>query len=69
MKYNCLYCGAYIDIDKEKFCPNCNAIISPRKYCKNVSETNLYASKKELEADIKQCFQAYQTLLTAFDVL
>lgn len=63
MKIECKYCGAYIDINKEIFCPNCGAELSIPKKFTTERNVDLQQRKRELHMELVQCAKVYENLL------
>jgi predicted amidophosphoribosyltransferase len=68
MKVFCKYCDAYIDIEKEMFCPNCGAEISIKQKTHNGvgQKLEIQKAKKDLETEIIEYERVYRNMLDTF---
>lgn len=68
MKITCHYCGAYIQVDEEMFCPNCGAEISIKQKTHNGvgQKLEIQKAKKDLEAEIVEYERVYRNMLDTF---
>lgn len=72
MKIHCNYCGAYINIEQEMFCPNCGAELPvAQKACQSNSQhvSHLQESKRELQRELMECVKAYKEVLASYNQL